>query len=553
MSNATSFRGFCRCLQQIADTRGSKSKTRLFSAWLNTLQSAEEIELSVRWAAEGAFPKISGRKAVLGPALTGSETAKAVGIPYETVFKTSKNALGSTTETIEKLLENIYWHHRELPEPINLKDTQHWFEKLEKCRGTTAKITFLHALFQAFSPLEVKYFLRIAGQHSLRIGFEEKSVLNAVADAFSAETSALQKAHTFTGNAGETGRRAFQKNLEEVTFSLFHPVPFMLAAAWESGEDAEIFPPLVAEPKLDGMRAQIHASGQEVRIFSRDLNDVSGTFPDLCAFFKLKNLDPVLLDGEIVVFRQGDRPDFNALQQRLGVKSPKLSLIQSYPVHFVAYDLLFNEEQVLFDRPFKLRRTGLETFCKTHGISVSETHSVKSSDEIKTLFQKIRESGHEGLMLKTAEGTYASGQRKKTWMKVKEPARSLTTAILYAHSGSGKRGGYYSDFTLGVRISVATDSPFVPIGKAYGGYTDDDLKKLNQALKTAALERFGPTLMVKPEIVVELEFDEIQLNPRTKAGFSLRFPRFKRIRWDLSAPDADTLEEVRSRYKNRTG
>lgn len=136
-------------------------------------------------------------------------------------------------------------------------------------------------------------------------------------------------------------------------------------------------------------------------------------------------------------------------------------------------------------------------------------------------------------------------------MKVKEPEEALTTVILYAHAGSGKRGGTYSDFTLGVRTHNAPDSPFVPIGKAYGGYSNEELKQLNNALRDLVLDRFGPTIMLKPTIVVELEFDEIQQNSRTKAGFSLRFPRFKRIRWDLGPADTDTIEVVKQRWELR--
>jgi DNA ligase-1 len=203
------------------------------------------------------------------------------------------------------------------------------------------------------------------------------------------------------------------------------------------------------------------------------------------------------------------------------------------------------------DLPWRNRRQQLEAVAARFGIPVSRYKAIQNDAEIRVLFQTAKQQGHEGLMLKSVESAYEAGQRRKTWMKVKEPEEALTTVILYAHAGSGKRGGTYSDFTLGVRTHNAPDSPFVPIGKAYGGYSNEELKQLNNALRDLVLDRFGPTIMLKPTIVVELEFDEIQQNSRTKAGFSLRFPRFKRIRWDLGPADTDTIEVVKQRWELR--
>jgi DNA ligase-1 len=156
-------------------------------------------------------------------------------------------------------------------------------------------------------------------------------------------------------------------------------------------------------------------------------------------------------------------------------------------------------------------------------------------------------------MLKRKDSVYEYGQRRKSWLKVKKPSGSLDTVMLYAHAGSGKRGGTYSDFTLG--ISVKDDDryeeEFIPIGKAYGGYSDEELKKMNTLIKDITLERFGPTLLLKPHLVIELEFEDIQVNKRTKANYTLRFPRFKAIRWDLSPSDADTLKDVERMYQEK--
>jgi DNA ligase-1 len=156
-------------------------------------------------------------------------------------------------------------------------------------------------------------------------------------------------------------------------------------------------------------------------------------------------------------------------------------------------------------------------------------------------------------MLKKWGSAYEYGQRRKSWLKVKKPGGSIDTVMMYAHAGSGKRGGTYSDFTLGVRVKEDEryEEEFIPIGKAYGGYTDEELNKLNAKIKELTVGKYGPTLGLLPELVIELEFDDIQVNKRTKANYTLRFPRFRAIRWDLGPNDVDTLKDVERMYQEK--
>lgn len=156
-------------------------------------------------------------------------------------------------------------------------------------------------------------------------------------------------------------------------------------------------------------------------------------------------------------------------------------------------------------------------------------------------------------MLKKKNSAYEYGQRRKSWLKVKKPVGTLDTVIMYAHAGSGKRGGYYSDFTLGIRVKEDEryEEEFIPIGKAYGGYSNKEMVKLNKQIKELAVEKYGPTLGLIPKIIVELEFDDIRVNKRTKANYTLRLPRFKAIRWDLGPKDADTLKDVERMYREK--
>ena len=214
---------------------------------------------------------------------------------------------------------------------------------------------------------------------------------------------------------------------------------------------------------------------------------------------------------------------------------------------------MYKDGNPLFDDLLSVRRDKLEKLSKKYSIPITSQMKIDNQDDVEELFQRALDHGNEGLMLKRKDSMYEYGQRRKSWLKVKKPSGSLDTVMLYAHAGSGKRGGTYSDFTLG--ISVKDDDryeeEFIPIGKAYGGYSDEELKKMNKLIKDITLERFGPTLLLKPHLVIELEFEEIQINKRTKAKYTLRFPRFKAIRWDLSPSDADTLKDVEQLYQQK--
>ena len=299
------------------------------------------------------------------------------------------------------------------------------------------------------------------------------------------------------------------------------------------------------------MRCQLHAHGTKVELFSRDLNAITNQFPELVELFGGKNFPPTVIDGEICVFRDHTIQPFQELQKRMGVKKPSEALLSEYPVIFIGYDLLYLDHEAIVSRPLTQRRRSIEKLAKTYEFPISKQHSIDSKDQVDQLFEQALAHGNEGLMLKEKNAPYSFGERKNHWLKVKRPSGSIDTVILYAQAGSGKRGGSYSDFTLGVSVKEDPryEEEFIPIGKAYGGYPDQEWKDLNKAIKGCIIDRFGPTAQLRPEIVVELEFEAIQPNSRTKAKYTLRFPRFKAIRWDLSPKDVDSLEHVELLFK----
>ena len=552
-THITSFSLLAETAQSISSTRGNNAKIKLFVNYLSKLESDKDVELATQFLSEGAFSSVSGKRASVGHRTIATLAAEFCEIDYEKVFKPSRTASGSSSETIQRLFENIpeakaKWK----AEDLTLQEINEIFESLYITSKRDAKQHILLEAWKKMTPLEVKYFIRILGQGSLRIGFETKSVENAIAKTYSKELEMVRYARMISGSIGKTAIMAKNDTLDEAAFKMFSPIAFMLASPIESRAVTDLSE-YIAEEKFDGMRCQAHISDGRIELFSRDLNEITSSFPEIIEFFSDKQLPDLVLDGEICVFKDDIILPFQLLQKRMGVKKPSKKLLTQYPVLFIAYDILYKDGNPLFDELLSVRRDKLEKLSKKYSIPITSQMKIDNQDDVEELFQRALDHGNEGLMLKRKDSVYEYGQRRKSWLKVKKPSGSLDTVMLYAHAGSGKRGGTYSDFTLG--ISVKDDDryeeEFIPIGKAYGGYSDEELKKMNALIKDITLERFGPTLLLKPHLVIELEFEDIQINKRTKAKYTLRFPRFKAIRWDLSPADADTLLDVERMYQQK--
>ncbi len=552
-SNIHTFHTLATTAQQINETRGSNAKIKICAEYFKSLDSDEDLGRSARFLGEGAFSDISGKRASVGSRTYSVLAAEICEIDYENVFKPSKTATGSSSETIEKLLNNIpearaKWSAGNL----SLEEVEEIFDRLCEVSSRADKQRILKEAWFQMTPLEVKYFLRILGRGSLRIGFESRSIASAIAKAFGHKTEEVRYVHMITGSIEKTAVLAKNNQLDQATFTLFQPIAFMLASPIES-RSVEDYSTYVAEEKFDGMRCQLHVSGDKVQIYSRDLNEITHSFPEIVAFFANRELPELVLDGEICVYKDDTILPFQLLQKRMGLKKPSKKVLDQYPCLLISYDVLFYKNEPVFDLNLTERRELLQKISEDYNLPITTQQEINSKEHIEELFDLALAHGNEGLMLKQKDSTYEYGQRRKAWLKVKKPSGSIDTIMMYAHAGSGKRGGTYSDFTLGVSVreDERYEEEFIPIGKAYGGYSDDELKMMNDRIKQITAEKYGPTLGLYPDIVVELEFDDIQENKRTKANYTLRFPRFKAIRWDLSPDDVDTLKDVERMYQEK--
>jgi DNA ligase 1 len=353
-----------------------------------------------------------------------------------------------------------------------------------------------------------------------------------------------------TGSLGNTAVLTCTGKLDAAGFRMFHPLPFMHATP--AGRLTAVnLPEYIAEEKFDGLRCQIHISGGDAVLFSRDHNDISSSFPDIISIFTGKKMPDTVMDGVLCIFRDKTIQPFGQLQKRINLKKPSAEVLEQHPVIFIAFDVMYTAGRVVFELPLVQRRLLLEQISEEHGIFITRQYEIGSREDADRLFSEARARGNDGLMLKKQGSPYEFGQRNKSWLKVIKPGGSIDAVIMYATAGSGKRGGTCTEFTMGVSVKddERYEEEFIPIGKISGGFSVDELEKLNSAIKPLIADRFGPTLSLLPGIMAEIEFDNIQVNKRTKAGYTLRHPRLTDIRPDPGPADAATLRDVEELYE----
>ena len=343
------------------------------------------------------------------------------------------------------------------------------------------------------------------------------------------------------------------------------PAPFrppMLAHALNDADLAALNPAdFMAEWKWDGIRVQAVA-GREgkpdgrlvARLYSRTGEEISKSFPDLLAALRL----PGAIDGELLIMRDRRVQTFNVLQQRLNRKTVTAKLTAEFPAHLRAYDLLADGEEDLRERPFAERRARLERFVERLGderIDLSPLIPFRGWDELIAARKNPAATGAspdaaavEGVMLKARAALYLPGRPKGLWWKWKRDPFIIDAVLMYAQRGHGKRSSYYSDYTFGVWTKGQDGEELVPVGKAYFGFTDEELLQIDRFVRQNTIERFGPVREVVHELdrglVLEVAFEGLQRSSRHKSGVAMRFPRINRLRWDKPPREADRLDRL---------
>jgi DNA ligase 1 len=378
----------------------------------------------------------------------------------------------------------------------------------------------------------------------LRVGISARLAKQALADAFGLDVDAVEEVwHGLRPPYAELFEWAEGRGEQPSARDLPVFRPFMLAHALE--ETKLSLDDYAAEWKWDGIRVQLVYAGGQTRLYSRTGDDISGSFPDVAAAFATRGV----LDGELLVRGSaqgaeehgGGAASFNALQQRLGRKNVSAKMQSEYPAFVRLYDILFDGEEDLRALPWTERRARLERLVQeldADRFDLSQLIDADSFEALEEIRAGARDASIEGMMLKRRDSLYVAGRRAGLWYKWKRDPLTADCVLMYAQRGSGKRSSFYSDFTFGC---WSEDGELLPVGKAYFGFTDEELKWLDNFVRRNTIERFGPVREVEKSLVLEVAFDSIHLSKRHKSGLAMRFPRISRIRTDKPAHEADRI------------
>ncbi len=437
-------------------------------------------------------------------------------------------------------------------EPLMLQDIDDAIGRLAAEQGagsTDRRAAELGRLFSRATPNE-KRFLSQLLIGEIRQGALEGLLLEAIAKAAHLAPSEIRQASMFAPSIGTLARAALEEGtvgLSRFALRLFAPVAPMLANSAEGVDEAlSRLEEAGWEYKLDGARIQVHKGGDEVRIFTRQLQDVTERLPEIVEWAKQLSVREAVLDGEALGLRPDGRPQpFQITMRRLGRQKDVATLQQEIPLSPYMFDALYFDGTSLIVQPYRYRIGALRDVALSAMVPRIET---KDPHEARAFFRASLAAGHEGIMAKSLSAPYSAGQRGFHWLKLKE-ATTLDLVVLAAEWGNGRREGWLSNLHLGARDPGS--GQFVMLGKTFKGLTDEMLRWQTEKLLALETSRDAATVFVRPELVVEIAFSDVQESPRYPAGLALRFARVKRYRPDKMAAQADTIQTVTELFKNQ--
>jgi DNA ligase-1 len=387
----------------------------------------------------------------------------------------------------------------------------------------------------------------------LRIGVGEGLILEAIAHSSSVDISLVKRAYTLTGNLGHTAEQAFRKHtegLDQIELRLFEPIkPMLSETASDLSKAFEIHNgETELEYKLDGARVQIHKKNDQIEIFSRRFSKITSSLPEIVEIISTKiKARESILEGEVIAIDHNGKPlPFQDLMRRFRRTSEIQKSMKEIPVKLFLFDVIYLEGKSTVDLTQMERRKILEEICPNN--LLTPTIIPQNIEEAKTFFNKAIAEGHEGLIAKSPDKKYIPGKRDRRWLKIKQ-INTLDLVIVAADWGYGRRQGWLSNYHLAARSDDSHE--FLEVGKTFKGLTDEEFKWMTARLLDVKINSSKYTVYVRPEIVVEVAFDEVQSSPHYISGYALRFARITRIREDKSPKDSDTIGNVREIFEDK--
>jgi ATP-dependent DNA ligase len=589
---------FAKTCEAVAGTTKKSLKTGIAAEYLRSL-SPEEAAMGAVFLSGKAFPVWEETTLQVGGRLLWRVVAELSGTDDATITAAYRKHgdLGAVAGDVLP---------QRTGQGIAILEAGKTFRDIAAARGPAAKTALVRDLLARATPLEAKYLVKIM-TGDLRIGLKESLVEEAIAKAYGDTLAEVQRANMLLGDIGEALRLAVDGRLPEAKMRMFHPLGFMLASPVESAEEGlGYFAEAAVEDKYDGIRAQAHVSGGEVKFFSRTRDEITESFPELPDALAGLSQDAIL-DGEIVaweypvdpgdaqqvvdevLYEAGERQaeglgrarPFSVLQQRLGRKKVSEKMLREIPVAYLVFDVLYADGELLIDRPLRERARVLDELINkknlNHGghrgaqrkigaqgkfvfeenerlltrVMRAPVFHADTPDELEEHFTAAQARGNEGLMIKDLGSAYLPGKRGKSWLKMKRELATLDVVVTAVEYGHGKRVGVLSDYTFAVWDTDNTR--LVNIGKAYSGLTDVEIAEMTQWFQEHTIEDQGFRRTVEPKIVLEVAFNNMMKSERHESGYALRFPRIVRLRPDKTAEEADTIERVREIFDKQSG
>lgn len=465
---------------------------------------------------------------------------------------------GDLGSTVKAILEKKKVNRQStlLHNPLTILEVKRTFNILAQVKGSGSKKQkerLLRALLGNASPLEAKYLVKIF-INEMRTGFHRGLMEKAISKAFDVSEKTVRKAAMIIGDLTEVAliaKRLGKNGLVNIGIQLFRPLKPMLAQTAEdtnevlnehSGESA-------FEYKLDGIRVQIHVSNNIVKIFSRNLKDITSSFPDLVSLIQnMIKQDNAILDGEVIaVGKEGNPLPFQHLMRRFRRINKIEEKIEFIPVRILFFDLLFLDGKSLIDESYLFRRKKLEEIVDQNFIVNQKV--ISNRNEAEVFLKEAIKMGHEGLVAKKLSSFYSPGVRGKSWFKIKLSLEPLDLVIVAAEYGYGRRHNWLSNYYLAARNSKSND--FLVVGKTFKGLSDNEIIEMTKKLKQITIREEGRRVIVQPLIVVEVAYNEIQESPKYKSKMALRFARITKIREDKTPKEADTINRIKEIYQKQ--
>ncbi len=541
------FAEFCNILERISSTL---EKTARISAFFKKIEDDEDLYNVTLFLMGKVYPEWSEKDLGVGVGLIYEALRISSGVNKKNIedLVRVKGDLGLAAEEIIKKKKQTSLFQEEL----TIKKLREIFDEISELSGEGSqkrKIMLLSELYVSCSPVEAKYLTRLILKE-MRLGVGEGLIRDAIAKAFGIDTEIVERAYMVTNDYGRVAveaKRGGKKALIELKITPHVPVKMMLAQVAESLEDAvREIKELGVEWKFDGSRVQVHWSDGKVSIFSRRLENVTKALPEIVSEIKKSVKEGVILDGEVIAIKDEKPMPFQNVLRRFRRKYDVSKMVAEIPLIVYFYDIIYDGDEII-DLPLKERRKRLlEAVKESEIIKIADQVVTRDVEEIKRIFDKATDAGHEGVMLKNLESKYIPGKRGKNWLKYKATMETLDLVVVGGEWGEGKRSNLISSFEL---ACIDESGNLLRVGKVATGFTDEDLEELTELFKPLIEYQEGKKIVFQPKYVFEVAYQEIQKSPKYDSGFALRFPRFVRLRDDKSVEEADTIERVARLYE----